>query len=182
MTHTAAKLHDIERRLSAACLPALVGHDVGKGTIADRSLLPTAARITIKPNRNTAARLWCVAGAHRWVVSQRAEDKVEGVVQLPRVVAKQVMHACRQGFEAKAETLEEDHMVASNIVDRTKVNIEAKQRAEDDIRRDVELAKLGEENAMVERVSMLGTQNKISTGLSKLVTLLVWAGFRHTAS
>ena len=45
-------------------------------------------------------------------------------------------------------------MVASGMVDRTKVNIEAKQRAEDDIRRDVELAKLGEENAMVERVSM----------------------------
>lgn len=47
-------------------------------------------------------------------------------------------------------------MVASAVVDRTKVNIEAKQRAEDDIRRDVELAKLGAENAMVERVSHNG--------------------------
>ena len=62
---------------------------------------------------------------------------------------------CRQGFEVKAQTLEEEHVVASGMVDRTKVNIEAKQRAEDDIRRDVELAKLGAENAMVERVSPL---------------------------
>ena len=37
-------------------------------------------------------------------------------------------------------------------MDRTKVSIEAKQRAEDDIRRDVEIAKLGAENALVERV------------------------------
>ena len=64
------------------------------------------------------------------------------------------MHAtqCRQGFEVKAQTLEEEHVVASGMVDRTKISIEAKQRAEDDIRRDVELAKLGAENAMVERV------------------------------
>lgn len=40
----------------------------------------------------------------------------------------------------------------SGQVDRTKVSIEAKQRAEDDIRRDVEIAKLGAENALVERV------------------------------
>ena len=64
-----------------------------------------------------------------------------------------LVHTCRQGFEVKAQTLEEEHVVASGMVDRTKVNIEAKQRAEDDIRRDVELAKLGAENAMVERVS-----------------------------
>lgn len=40
----------------------------------------------------------------------------------------------------------------SGQVDRTTVSIEAKQRAEDDIRRDVEIAKLGAENALVERV------------------------------
>ena len=40
----------------------------------------------------------------------------------------------------------------SGQVDRTKVSIEAKQRAEEDIRRDVEIAKLGAENALVERV------------------------------
>lgn len=72
-------------------------------------------------------------------------------------LALMLMHAvttCRQGFEVKAQTLEEEHVVASGMVDRTKVNIEAKQRAEDDIRKDVELAKLGAENAMVERVSI----------------------------
>ena len=61
--------------------------------------------------------------------------------------------ACRQGFESEAQTLEAEHMQVSGQVDRTKVNIEAKQRAEDDIRRDVEIAKLGAENALVERVS-----------------------------
>lgn len=60
--------------------------------------------------------------------------------------------ACRQGFESKAQTLEADHIQVSGQVDRTKVSIEAKQRAEDDIRRDVEIAKLGAENALVERV------------------------------
>lgn len=37
-------------------------------------------------------------------------------------------------------------------MDRTKISIEAKQRAEEDIRQDVEIAKLGAENALVERV------------------------------
>ncbi len=41
------------------------------------------------------------------------------------------------------------------MVDRSKISIEAKQRAEDDIRRDVEIAKLGAENALVERVRTL---------------------------
>ena len=40
----------------------------------------------------------------------------------------------------------------SGQVDRTKISIEAKQRAEEDIRQDVEIAKLGAENALVERV------------------------------
>lgn len=53
-------------------------------------------------------------------------------------------------------------MVASAVVDRTKVNIEAKQRAEDDIRRDVELAKLGAENAMVERVRSIHKLSQLS--------------------
>ena len=44
----------------------------------------------------------------------------------------------------------------SGQVDRTKVSIEAKERAEDDIRRDVEIAKLGAENALVERVRCNG--------------------------
>ena len=61
--------------------------------------------------------------------------------------------AYRHSFESKAQSLEAAHMQASAVVDRAKVNIEAKQRAEDDIRRDVELAKLGAENALVERVS-----------------------------
>jgi len=59
---------------------------------------------------------------------------------------------CSQGFEVQAQTLEDSHIQVSWAVDRTKVSIEAKQRAEDDIRRDVELAKLGAENALVERV------------------------------
>jgi hypothetical protein len=59
---------------------------------------------------------------------------------------------CRQGFEAKAQALEASHIQASGAVDRSKISIEAKQRAEDDIRRDVEIAKLGAENALVERV------------------------------
>lgn len=58
----------------------------------------------------------------------------------------------RQGFEAKAQALEASHIQASGMVDRSKISIEAKQRAEDDIRRDVEIAKLGAENALVERV------------------------------
>ncbi len=60
--------------------------------------------------------------------------------------------ACRQGFEAKAQALEASHIQASGMVDRSKISIEAKQQAEDDIRRDVEIAKLGAENALVERV------------------------------
>ena len=63
--------------------------------------------------------------------------------------------ACRQGFESKAQTLEAEHILVSGQVERTKVNIEAKQRAEDDIRRDVEIAKLGAENALVERVGAM---------------------------
>lgn len=62
---------------------------------------------------------------------------------------------CRQGFEAKAQALEASHIQASGAVDRSKISIEAKQRAEDDIRRDVEIAKLGAENALVERVREL---------------------------
>ena len=64
-----------------------------------------------------------------------------------------VINPSRQGFEAKAQTLEANHIQVSGAVDRTKISIEAKQRAEDDIRRDVEIAKLGAENALVERVS-----------------------------
>lgn len=85
--------------------------------------------------------------------------------------------ACRQGFEVKAQTLEEEHMMASAVVDRTKVNIEAKQRAEDDIRRDVELANLGAENAMVERVSHSDTVQTVRTcdGLQSLCgCMLCW--------
>lgn len=63
-----------------------------------------------------------------------------------------VVVLCRQGFEAKAQALEASHIQASGAVDRSKISIEAKQRAEDDIRRDVEIAKLGAENALVERV------------------------------
>ena len=59
---------------------------------------------------------------------------------------------CREGFEIKAQSLEAEHIQVSGQVDRTKVSIEAKQRAEEDIRRDVEIAKLGAENALVERV------------------------------
>lgn len=59
---------------------------------------------------------------------------------------------CSEGFESNAQGLEEEHIQVSGQVDRTKVSIEAKQRAEDDIRRDVDIAKLGAENALVERV------------------------------
>ncbi|DBA98634.1 TPA: Coiled-coil flagellar protein [Trebouxia sp. C0004] len=59
-----------------------------------------------------------------------------------------------QGFEAKAQALEASHVQASGAVDRSKISIEAKQRAEDDIRRDVEIAKLGAENASVERATI----------------------------
>ncbi|DBB15596.1 TPA: Coiled-coil flagellar protein [Trebouxia sp. C0006] len=66
----------------------------------------------------------------------------------------QQQEARLQGFEAKAQALEASHIQASGMVDRSKISIEAKQRAEDDIRRDVEIAKLGAENALVERATI----------------------------
>lgn len=72
--------------------------------------------------------------------------------------------AYRQGFESKAQTLEAEHIQVAGQVDRTKVSIEAKQRAEDDIRRDVEIAKLGAENALVERVrTITAIHHKLAT-------------------
>ncbi|KAL3136211.1 Coiled-coil flagellar protein [Trebouxia sp. C0010 RCD-2024] len=92
--------------------------------------------------------------------TRRAADLLVNAVkglqlQLEQATNKlQQQEARVQGFESKAQTLEADHIQVSGQVDRTKVSIEAKQRAEDDIRRDVEIAKLGAENALVERATI----------------------------
>ena len=81
-------------------------------------------------------------------------------------VLKRRAGAYREGFESKAQNLEAEHIQVSGQVDRTKVSIEAKQRAEEDIRRDVEIAKLGAENALVERVRAIMLLDTSVTSLS----------------
>ncbi|KAL0032778.1 hypothetical protein WJX79_009876 [Trebouxia sp. C0005] len=92
--------------------------------------------------------------------TRRAADLLVNAVkglqlQMEQAANKQQHQEARlQGFEAKAQALEASHIQASGAVDRSKISIEAKQRAEDDIRRDVEIAKLGAENALVERATI----------------------------
>lgn len=99
-----------------------------------------------------------------------------------QVTRQQGFGQCREGFESNAQGLEEEHIQVSGQVDRTKISIEAKQRAEDDIRRDVEIAKLGAENALVERVRAKLFQHKRDRALLCMFSTRSYAqvGHQHT--
>lgn len=64
--------------------------------------------------------------------------------------------ACRAGFHDKVRGLQARLNSMQGAIDRANVAIEAKQRAEDDIRKDLEIARLEAENAQAERVGAVG--------------------------
>ena len=64
--------------------------------------------------------------------------------------------ACRASFHDKVRGLQARLNSMQGAIDRANVAIEAKQRAEDDIRKDLEIARLEAENAQAERVGPVG--------------------------